>query len=386
MTPGALVLLFPRPEALKSAAEFRERNPDLRMTFHLSFEPSAFLRTFRISEGFFPVKKSDLFVVLCHADHKLVKKIFPDALVKTAPGLGSEKRAHRKGAVTSLCYAGRISPSKNVHLTLLSYACALRIVPELPPLELVGKADNGGNQFEEVWSEDYEKTLRELVRDLGLGEKVIFRGHLEKDDWDKYLDSGHRIYVSTSLMLDENYGVAPREFVDSGHRIVLPAWGGFLDIADIDPGAILVPPVKSGDALWLDPWDMALAIAQQFQRKTTPSSPPPLRENALEAYLPRESSPENLVPSSWAVDIHSRISSVEEEHLFQTGPYRSLHHIPELRAAVIEAYAPTARPPGQKPLHTKKFPWVKEEFSGDLWEKGLSYSADPPTATSQRGP
>lgn len=384
-----IVLLFPQAPAFSVASQFRKKNPGIRITFQLSFEPSSFLRSFRSSGGYYSVKARDLFVVLCDADQILVRKVFPQAKVKTLKWMGSEIKTSRHGAVSSFCYAGRLSPGKNLELLILSYSLALRLRPGLPDLELAGKWDNGGTQFEEVHREDYERDLRGLVTSLGLDGKVRFLGHLEGDPWKNFLGEGHKLYISASLLLDENHGVAPREFVDAGHRVVLPAWGGFLDIAKKDPSVFLVSPVRNGVNLWVDPWDLAHAMIRQYEAPElrSVSIPQDERLNAIELYLSHDDTPGELEPSAWARDIHDKLSSVEEARLFQSGPYRSQHALPELRSAIMDAYAPTARTPGPMPMRTVLLPWVKNARSPEEdWEEGLSYSSDPPIASSHKGP
>jgi glycosyltransferase involved in cell wall biosynthesis len=128
-------------------------------------------------------------------------------------------------------YTGRLLRGKGLENLVAAFAAAAARMPDLR-LVLVGSGDG---QFLSI-----EEELRGRVAELGLGERVVFAGRVERvEDW---LRAGD-LFVFPSVF--EALGISLVEAAACGLAAIGSRTGGIVDVIDAGRSGLLVPP---GDA------------------------------------------------------------------------------------------------------------------------------------------
>ena len=139
-----------------------------------------------------------------------------------------DKRPSAGGSgVFKVGMVGRLMPWKGQHVFLEAFA---RAFPDGEARAIVV----GGPLFGE---EDYERSLREQAQELGLGQRVEFRGHV--DDVAAEL-AGFDVLVHASVV-PEPFGLAVAEGMAAGLAVVATAAGGPSEIITDGVDGLLVP-------------------------------------------------------------------------------------------------------------------------------------------------
>jgi len=368
-----LILLHVDPQALALAAACRELFPDIKLVFFLAAEASALCPTFFQHSQILTLTSQDLFITLCRADAQLVQNVFPGASTQVLGDLNREKLpAIISPVVKKFVYAGRISFNKNLHNLILAYSLALKEQPLLAPLHIYGFQDASVQQFNETFVLDYQQKLLEVVAELTLTTKVIFHPYVSGPAWRDLLLEEGLVYVSASLNADENYALAPREFLATGQRAILPNWGGFRDIVDAYPqrtrGVAIVRTSTQTAHLNLTHYAQAL-IAGWNPCPAQNSSETPLIK-----LLHVKSAEKKVLRASPEIEgLHRELKEMKQNQWHDAGPYRYLHASSALVEKQLNAYATspvTPRPTSENRL----VPWVTNNSS--VFEETETVSED----------
>jgi len=131
---------------------------------------------------------------------------------------------------------GRLQQWKGQHVAL---AAAVRVVREFPQARflIVGDALFGIEK-------EYPQRLRSLVRELGLGDRVMMLGH--RNDIPAILAASDVVLVPS--INPEPFGIVTIEAMAAGKPVVASNAGGSLEILTHGDTGLLVPP-NSPDAL-----------------------------------------------------------------------------------------------------------------------------------------
>ncbi|HUP56698.1 MAG TPA: glycosyltransferase family 4 protein [Bdellovibrionota bacterium] len=239
------------------------------------------------------LREDDVFIASSAADARAMRHSFPRCRVEvipfTLPGLRSSYRIppSSRGDEIPFVYAGRISAQKNLHTLLYAFRLFADANPGLGwKLSLYGKEDHLGSPNMGMRSTDYGRTLRGLVRDLRLGDRVSLAGYRDRGALNRILARERHVAVSTSLHSDENFGMSPFRSLVRGNLAVLSRWGGFADFERGFPGLVFLAPVAETErGPWVDPRGFARLLSQAAdayrggKRKSARVSPAYLEEN-----------------------------------------------------------------------------------------------------------
>lgn len=133
----------------------------------------------------------------------------------------------------SFYYVGRISEQKNLHSLFWALAIYLKKSQNRNiSLDVFGSEDNLGSPNMGRRSGPYLQILLELVHELGLNDFVKFHGFTERNKIVDKIQVGRRVFISTSLHADENFGMAALRALSMGHSAILSDWGGHSDYLD----------------------------------------------------------------------------------------------------------------------------------------------------------
>lgn len=155
-----------------------------------------------------------------------IVQVVPDCV--QLPDVQSEARATPE-RVLWLGMMGRLAPWKGQHILIAAFAHAFRERSGIR-LALVGSAMFG--------DADYELQLKEQVAELGLGDRIDFRG-FRPDIWSEY--AGFDVAVHASV-IPEPFGQVVIEAMACGVAVVAADAGGPAEIVTDGTDGLLVPP------------------------------------------------------------------------------------------------------------------------------------------------
>lgn len=143
-----------------------------------------------------------------------------------APPVGQlASRAELRGKLgvdgTTLVFAGRLVPAKHLPLAI----SALRQVPRVS-LVVIGDGPE-------------RQRLQELVAQLGLADRLVFKGALPRSATIEWLRAADAVLLSSAW---ENFPHAAVEGIAAGTPVVATAVGGVPEIIETGVNGILVPP------------------------------------------------------------------------------------------------------------------------------------------------
>ena len=162
-------------------------------------------------------------------------QIVPDCVDR--PDTGSARSEHRPGADRStregMCAVvgmmGRLAPWKGQHIALEAFWCAFAGDPGVQ-LAFVGSAMFG--------EDDYEQGLRARVGELGLADRVEFRG-FRGDIWKEYATFDVAVHAS---VIPEPFGQVVIESMAARVPVIASAAGGPAEVVRHGVNGLLVPP------------------------------------------------------------------------------------------------------------------------------------------------
>lgn len=148
----------------------------------------------------------------------------------------------RKQSELHLVYAGRISYQKYVHELIDAIKFLNQHEQMQVRLDIAGSFDDISNpHFGEHFAPgSYEKLIRQMIAS---SEGIVkYVGDLQQEELAAlYCQSD--IFVSLSRHHDEDYGLACREALCSGLRLLLTDWGGHRDLKSFGGDVALIPLV-----------------------------------------------------------------------------------------------------------------------------------------------
>jgi glycosyltransferase involved in cell wall biosynthesis/phosphoheptose isomerase len=156
-----------------------------------------------------------LTVIPCGVDLRLFR---PD-------GPAERRRAGRRRIVC----VGRLVERKGV-------GNAITALAELPDAELVVA---GGPERARLGDDPEARRLMRIARDLGVADRVDFRGQVDRDDLPALLRSADAL---VSVPWYEPFGITPLEAMASGVPVVASAVGGLIDTVVDGVTGVHVPP------------------------------------------------------------------------------------------------------------------------------------------------
>jgi glycosyltransferase involved in cell wall biosynthesis len=205
-------------------------------------------------------RQDDVFVSTSSADADTFRHSFEKGRVEvvpfTVPGLKEAYRVSKScSSVIPFIYAGRLSAQKNLHTLLYAFRLLSDREPALAwRLTVYGKDDNLGSPNMGMGSKGYGAYLKRLARQLGIGDRVEFKGYRERASLHRELARQRHVTVSAGLHSDENFGMAQFHSLYRGNLAVLTRWGGYADFGKHFGKRVLLAQVEETPrGPWVDP-------------------------------------------------------------------------------------------------------------------------------------
>jgi glycosyltransferase involved in cell wall biosynthesis len=215
-----------------------------------------------LTPAVFPLRTDDTLLCLCRRDLALIEHAIPGTHAVALTWLHAPHLpVNEGGEVKRLVYAGRVSPPKNLKVLIEAYRQLKEKLATPPPLYIVGPDENHRQELQ------------------ALDGSITWIDNLREDDWKNFLQQGNSIYLNASTSMDENHGIAPREWLLAGHRALLSDWGGHADLAELWPERVRLVPVHVNEhGTQLNPTVMAQVLHEMLldqapsPRQTLPAS------------------------------------------------------------------------------------------------------------------
>ncbi|PIK14032.1 glycosyltransferase [Halobacteriovorax sp. JY17] len=194
--------------------------------------------------------KNDSFIVSCQRDVKILKDKFKNINVEYLPFSAPENISiiNRKDQFKrrSFYYIGRISEQKNLH-TLL-YAFSKHLIQEKSSLlTIFGREDELGSPNMGIPSINYKSYLENLSQELGIEKSISFKGFVPREEIKNLIPEGKKVFISSSLHSDENFGMAVLQALRFGHKAIISNWGGYADFKEHYRYQVSLVDVEHGD-------------------------------------------------------------------------------------------------------------------------------------------
>jgi hypothetical protein len=286
----------------------RTLHPHIRVIVLVTSETVTLLRPL-LTPVVFPWRTDDVFLCLCRRDVALIDHAIPGAQAVALSWLHAPHLpANDGGEVKRLVYAGRLSSTKNLKVLIEAYARLKEQLASPPPLYIVGPDENHRRELQ------------------GLSESIIWIDNLREDDWKNFIQREHSIYLNASTSMDENHGIAPRDWLLAGHRVLLSDWGGHADLAQLWPARVRLVPVQVSErGTELSP-DLLAQTLREMLLEQAPSPrqslPSPDLAMQLEGVLTRRAHSAPLHPSAAALRFQSEFGKSRERLLDRRSHWR----------------------------------------------------------------
>ncbi|MDE2314197.1 MAG: glycosyltransferase, partial [Elusimicrobia bacterium] len=277
LSADAVGVLFATPAISRLLFGLRQAGLRIPAVIHTHGEGTAGALRFGPLAGFFT--RRDSFLCASRAEAACLRECFPDAFIRIAPfpiepAVGTAASAPFRAAqpkLPPLFYAGRISEQKNLHLLLFSLWMLRKRRPDLDwRLEIYGAPDRTGSPNMGFRFKNYQGYLLDLCARLGLEERVLWKGWHAARTLERTIAQGGRLFVSSSLHSDEDFGVAALKSLLLGSRAVLSAWGGHRDFPKRFPRRVWSVPVYRSAA---GPFLAAGELSRTLSRALTWNEP-----------------------------------------------------------------------------------------------------------------
>jgi glycosyltransferase involved in cell wall biosynthesis len=229
----------------------------------------------------------DIFIGTCPGDIACVKLTSSNAHVLDIPypHFPLEQTVSITAIPTKVfAYIGRITDQKNLDILIEAYHLLHSQNSGVLPLYIYGKEDYFGSPNMGIVSTECLQNLKELVKEYGLTEKIIFKGFIERELLYQELSESH-IFVSPSTHSDENFGMALMRSLALGASAVVSDWGGHKVFSRLMPERVLTSKVifEKGRPL-ISALDFSLKMKEASEKKSGSIS----RELALPTYFSAE--------------------------------------------------------------------------------------------------
>jgi glycosyltransferase involved in cell wall biosynthesis len=282
-----IVVLGCGPQATLLLHHVRTLHPHIRVIVLVTSETVSLLRPL-LTPTVFPWRTDDTLLCLCRRDLALIEHAIPGTRAVALTWLHAPHLpVNHGGEVKRLVYAGRVSPPKNLKVLIEAYRQLKEKLATPPPLYIVGPDENHRQELQ------------------ALDGSITWIDNLREDDWKNFLQQGNSIYLNASTSMDENHGIAPREWLLAGHRALLSDWGGHADLAELWPARVRLVPVHVNEhGTQLNPTLMAQVLQEMLldqapsPRQTLPASD---LATQLKEVLERKAVRSPLAPSAAAL-------------------------------------------------------------------------------------
>lgn len=353
MLSDILVVLQPLPQFLTALELARKEGWKGKCIFYSFADASMF--GFPFSGQVFTklLRKNDELMVLSEADRRIMKSLISDIKVNVVDIFPWEERPQTPRTVKNLGFYGRISFHKNVHhLILLLWF--LKEKQSRITLHLFGEVDGLSNYVMGVKNLDYEKFLRQLIKDLKLEKNVVWHGSVDS----KELSQKHSdlLFISPSTHRDENFGWAPREVLNERMPIMLTEWGGYRDLIKKFPSLVTsIELFHSKENVYLNFRDLLSKTERLLGKRISGKmiTPGPHFKNS---FLKNSGSFSEISPSTLTTQ---KLIPLWEKFRHENLIIKNLHlHHPDLTQEVfLKHYMKMKKPHKRETL----YPWVKVE-------------------------
>lgn len=233
-----IVVLDHSPETFLSLSHLRETmGCDFRVIFYvLGMASTGMWPLFKWNLGKC-LNSSDLFIVSCSRDVKLIKKFVNGANILYQPFSISPYTQNifhfpEVKKIQKLVYIGRLSSQKNIH-SMIELIYILNNMGHRVELNLIGGWDEIGSPPFKMEKIEYQKEVQNLVLKLGIKEQIIFHGHKTKKEIDLFLSQDKYVFISLSLNIDENFNLSAFRALSNRTNAIVTDWGGQYDFSDI---------------------------------------------------------------------------------------------------------------------------------------------------------
>jgi len=187
---------------------------------------------------FFGSNRPNIFTVYDGVDSELFNPAIDGSALREQMGLEGKR---------VILYVGRITEKKGVHHLLKAFSMASERASGLA-LVYCGRGA-------------MDLTLRTMVKELGLGSRVLFAGPIPHDELPPYYAMCDVLAVPSTY---ENLGLAPLEAMSCGRPVVASNTGGLPEIVENMRTGLLVPP---GDPAALAQGILAMIQDEDLARK-----------------------------------------------------------------------------------------------------------------------
>lgn len=173
--------------------------------------------------------------------------------------------AEERGRRHRILSVGRLVPRKGVDTVITALAQLAASGRDDVELVIVG----GGGTADDLAADPEGRRLQELARNLGVADRVVFRGQVSRDEMPGIFRSASAVVCTPWY---EPFGIVPLEAMACGVPVVAAAVGGLGDTVLNHRTGLHVPPkdaeaTAAAVARLLDNPDMAAAYGQAGERR-----------------------------------------------------------------------------------------------------------------------
>ncbi|MEN6589332.1 MAG: glycosyltransferase, partial [Proteiniphilum sp.] len=132
-------------------------------------------------------------------------------------------------------FLGRINPIKNIHLLIEGAAKSNAFMVSDSRIIIAGKA-----WFD--YEVEYQKELNELISKLRMKDKVVFAGHVEKENKDRLIKDAYFLVLPSK---SENFGNVVLEALINGTPVIASTGTPWQSLEEYDAGYWVEPNAES---------------------------------------------------------------------------------------------------------------------------------------------
>ncbi|MEE2523543.1 glycosyltransferase [Pseudarthrobacter sp. J75] len=177
----------------------------------------------------------------------------------------SEGTAEERGRTHRILSVGRLVPRKGVDLVITALAHLAEQGRDDVELVIVG----GGGTADDLAADPEGRRLQELAEELGVADRVVFRGQVSRDEMPGIFRSASAVVCAPWY---EPFGIVPLEAMACGVPVVAAAVGGLGDTVLNHRTGLHVPPrdpeaIAAAVARLLDNPELAASFGQAGERR-----------------------------------------------------------------------------------------------------------------------
>jgi hypothetical protein len=216
----------------------------------------------------------DEFLICDAAEKKVLSLSFERPRTIRVPYLVRLPRRFARKGRKRFIYVGRISEQKNLHSLLRAFALLEKRNPGGDyELRIYGSEDRIGSPDFGISALPYLRSLKALARRLGV-RSVRWMGFVDQERLDREVLSQPHVFVSPSLHIGENFGMAAFRSLELGNPAVLSAWGGHRELKRFFGRAVYSVPVWGARAgPFLVPGELCFAMERAWREKIRGTEP-----------------------------------------------------------------------------------------------------------------